>query len=133
MAHRSHPVTWMRIQLLADRVRRIGYDVVANDLEEKWNQVAEILGVREDYDGYYDTKFLPTIQQKMDDMLTETLPREFQESEVSNQITESTFSSPVALLNMAWHQFLDDPDGYCKWEEDAIISFLAIPSPKLVE
>lgn len=124
LANRSHPVTWMRIQLLADRVRRIGYDIVANDLEEKWKQVAEVLGVTEDYDGYYDLKFLPKIQQKMDDMLTETSPREFQESEVSNRGTESTFTSPVALLNMAWQKFLDDPDGYRTWEEEAIISFL---------
>lgn len=124
LAHRSHPVTWMRIQLLANRVRRIGYDVVANDLEEKWKQVAEVLGVREDYDGYYDPKFLPTIQQKMDDMLTETSPREFQESEISDQGSESTFTSPVALLNLAWHKFLENPDSYRKWEEQAILSFL---------
>ena len=124
LANRSHPVTWMRIQLLADRVRRIGYDIVANDLEEKWKQVAGILGVTEDYDGYYDLKFLPKIQQKMDDMLTETSPRKFQKSEVSNRGTESTFTSPVSLLNMAWQKFLDDPDGYRTWEEEAIISFL---------
>lgn len=124
LANRSHPVTWMRIQLLANRVRRIGYDIVANDLEEKWKQVAEVLGVTEDYDGYYDPKFLPMIQQKLDDMLTETSPREFQESEVSNQGTESTFTSPVSLLNMAWQKFLDDPDRYREWEEEAIISFL---------
>lgn len=124
LAHRSHPVTWMRIRILANRSRRIGYDVVANDLEEKWNQVAEVLGVTEDYDGYYDPKFLPTIQQKIDDMLTETSPREFQESEVSNPGSESVFASPVVLLNIAWQKFLDDPDNYREWEEEAIISFL---------
>lgn len=126
LAHRSHPVTWMRIQLLANRIRRIGYDVIANDLEEKWRQVAEVLGVREDYDGYYDPKFLPTIQQKINDMLTETSPREFQESEVSNRGPESTFTSPVALLNMAWQNFLDDPAGYREWEKEAITRFLDI-------
>lgn len=126
LAHRSHPVTWMRIQLLANRIRRIGHDLVANDLEEKWKQVAEVLGVREDYDGYYDPKFLPTIQQKIDDMLTETSPREFQESEVSNRDTESIFTSPISLLNMAWQKFLDAPDNYREWEENAIDRFLNI-------
>jgi hypothetical protein len=124
LAHRSHPVTWMRIQLLANRVRRIGYDIVANDLEEKWEQIAGVLGVTEDYDGYYDPKFLPKIQEKIDDMLTETSPREFLESEVSNQGTELTFTSPVVLLNMAWQKFFDDPDSYREWEKEAIISFL---------
>lgn len=123
----THPVTWIRIQLLANRAREMGYSVVADDLEEKWNDVATALGVTQDFGGFYDAdSFLPVIQQKLDDMLTETSPREFEEAEVSNQITESTFSSPVALLNMAWQKFLVDPDGYREWEKKAIISFLDI-------
>lgn len=35
LAGRSHPVTWMRIHLLADRARQIGYEDIANDLKEK--------------------------------------------------------------------------------------------------
>ena len=124
LAHRSHPVTWMRIQLLANRIRRRGYDAVADDLEEKWNQVAEVLGVLEDYDGFYDPKFLPTIQDKINDMITQTSPREFQESEVSDLGSESTFTTPVALLNLAWHKFLENPNTYREWEEQAILSFL---------
>ena len=122
LVRRSHPVTWIRIQLLADRARRAGYYTVATNLEEKWNEVASALGVIEDYDGFYDSAFLPVIQQKLDDMLTETAPREFQESEVSNQ--EESPTSPVALLNRAWQKFQDDPDGYREWEEEAISHFL---------
>ena len=124
LANSAHPVTWIRIQLLTNRARQMGYDVVATDLEEKWNEVATALGVIEDYDGFYDPAFLPVIQQKLDDMLTETAPREFRESEISNQDEESVFTSPVALLNRAWQKFQDDPDGYREWEENAIEHFL---------
>ena len=124
LAHRSHPVTWIRIHLLVERARQMNYNAVATDLEEKWNEVAAALGVVEDYDGFYNSTFLPVIQKKLDDMITETAPREFQESEVSNQESESTFTSPAALLNRAWQKFLDDPDGYREWEENAIAHFL---------
>ena len=124
LIHRSHPVTWIRIHLLADRARRMGCNAVATDLEEKWKQIADALGVTADYYGFYDPAFLPIIQQKLDDMLTETAPREFQQSEVSQQDQESTFASPVALLNMAWQKFLNDPESYREWEEEAIASFL---------
>ena len=124
LAHRSHPVTWIRIQLLAHRLQQMGYNAIATDLEEKWKQVAAALGVIEDYNGFYDQRFLPVIQEKLDDMLTETAPREFRESEISNHESESTFTSPVALLNAAWQKFQDDPENYREWEEDAIARFL---------
>ena len=57
-------------------------------------------------------------------MITETGPREFQESEISNQEVESVFTSPVALLNAAWQKFQDDPENYREWEKDAIARFL---------
>ena len=124
LARSSHPVTWIRIQLLADRARRMSYNAVATDLEEKWNEVATALGVIEDYDGFYDPAFLPVIQQKLDDMLIETAPREFQKSEVSKQETDPTFTAPVALLNAAWQKFQDDVENYREWEENAIARFL---------
>ncbi len=119
-----HPVTWIRIHLLANRARQMGYDAVATDLEEKWIQVAAALGVVEDYYGFYDPTFLSAIQSKLSDMITETAPRTFQEPETSNQEVESIFAAPVALLNAAWQKFYDDPENYREWEEDAIASFL---------
>lgn len=124
LARSSHPVTWIRIQLLANRARRMGYNTVATDLEEKWSQVAAALGIMEDYYGFYDPKFLSVIQGKLDDMIIETGPREFQESEVSKQELGSSFTSPVALLNAAWQKFQNDPENYREWEEDAIARFL---------
>ena len=124
LARSSHPVTWIRIHLLANRARQMGYDAVATDLEEKWSQVAAALGVVEDYYGFYDSTFLSAIQSKLNDMITEAGPREFQASEVSNQELELTFTSPIALLNTAWQKFMEAPDNYREWEEDAIARFL---------
>ena len=125
LAHRSHPVTWIRIQLLADRSRQMGYNAVADDLENEWNQIATALGIAENhYYGFYHPTFPPRIQQKLDDMLTEAAPREFQALEVAAQEPELNFTSPVALLNTAWQKFREDPDNYQEWEENAISRFL---------
>lgn len=125
LVHRSHPVPWIRIQLLADRARQMGYNAVAAGLEDEWNQIAAALGIVENhYYGFYHPTFLPRIQQKLDDMLTEAAPREFQELEVAAQEPEPNFTSPVALLNSAWLRFRDDPDNYQEWEEKAISHFL---------
>ena len=123
LAHRTHPVTWIRIQLLADRARQMDYNAVADDLENEWKQIAAALGIVENhYYGFYHPTFLPRIQQKLDDMLTETAPREFQALEITEQ--ERDFTSPVALLNSAWLKFRNDPDNYQEWEENAISHFL---------
>ena len=124
LAHRSHPVPWIRIQLLANRARQMGYNAVAADLGDEWNQIASALGIVENYYGFYHPTFLPIIQQKLDDMLTETEPRAFQELEVTEQESELNFTSPVALLNSAWLKFRDDPGYYQDWEENAISLFL---------
>ena len=124
LARRSHPVTWIRIQLLADRARHIGYTAVATDLENEWNQIASALGIDENYHGFYHPTFLPIIQQKLDDMLIETAPRKFRAVEVAVQDQERNFTSPISLLNTAWQKFRSDPDTYQAWEEAAISHFL---------
>ena len=124
LAHESHPVPWIRIQLLADRARQMGYKAVATHLEDEWNQVASALGIVENYYGFYHPTFLPRVQQKLNDMLIETQPREFQELEVAEQESELNFTSPAALFNSAWQKFRNDPDNYQDWEEKAISYFL---------
>ena len=124
LAHRSHPVSWIRTQLLANRARQMGYNAVAAGLEDEWKQIASALGIVENYYGFYHPTFLSRIQQKLNDMLTETQPRAFQELEVAAQESELNFTSPVALLNSAWQKFQNDPNNYQDWEEKAISHFL---------
>jgi hypothetical protein len=125
LEHREHPVTWLRIRLLADRARRMGFEADAKALEDAWGKIAATMGVVEDYYGFYTDVFLPSIQQTIDDMIVEAAPRAFEEHEVSTaEILRldpaSTPSSPVQLLNQAWRKFLDDEGGYTAWEKKAI-------------
>jgi hypothetical protein len=129
LAGRSHPVTWLRVRLLADRVRLMGYHDDAQLLEEAWEEIAISMGVVEDYYGFYDESFLGSIRATLDDMLVEASPRHFQghEVEVSASLAPA---SPVHLLNLAWSKFEEEPDGYQEWEESSVADFLErdIPS-----
>ena len=129
LEHRDHPVTWLRIRLLADRVRRMGFEADARALEDTWDKIATTMGVVEDYYGFYTDEFLPSIQQTIDDMIVEAAPRAFEAHEVSaaellRVDSASTPSPPVQLLNQAWRKFLDDEDRYTAWEKKAIESLL---------
>lgn len=122
LADQTHPVTWLRVRLLADRARQIGYNTDAGELENIWSMIAAAMEVIEDYYGFYAPEFLPAIQQIIDNMLTEVAPYRFNEQETSG--SESLASSPVQLLNQAWREFLKDAEGYLSWERSMITAFL---------
>jgi hypothetical protein len=129
LEHRGHPVTWLRIRLLADRARRMGFGADSRLLEDTWNKIAATMGVVEDYYGFYIDELLPSIRQTIDDMIVEAAPRAFEAHEVSaaellRLDSDSTSSLPVQLLNQAWRKFLDDEDGYTAWEKQAIEGLL---------
>ena len=98
LAHTSHPLTWIRIQVLADRARQMGYKEIADNLEDEWDEIASALGIVKNYNGFYDPIFLPKIQQKLDDMLTETAPRQFQALEVAGQEMELNYHIPCCAV-----------------------------------
>lgn len=122
---REHPVTWLRVRLLADRARRTGYRDHAAGLEKTWSEIAETMGVVEDYYGFYAIEFLSTVQKTIDDMLGEAEPLSFQQTATSQLETPS----PVHLLNKAWEVLLEDSYGYDAWERKAIEAFLDTDNP----
>ena len=129
LEHREHPVTWLRIKLLADRVRGMGFETDATELEETWCKIAATMGVVEDYYGFYADEFLPSIRQTIGDMIVESAPRAFEHHEVSaaellRLDSTSAPSSPVQLLNQAWRKFLIDEDEYTAWEKKAMEGLL---------
>ena len=128
LANRPHPVTWLRIRILSDRVRRTGYGAEAERLEDGWGTIAEATETAEDYYGYYDDRFLSVIKRTIDDMLTETSPRSSTEHETAGTAEEAS-PSPVHLLNSAWRQFWRDPEDYRAWEVEAIRRFLQQDAP----
>jgi hypothetical protein len=117
-----HPVTWLRIRLLAERAHQMGL-VEADRLETEWNQIATTMGIAEEYYGFYDDRFLPSIRKTIDDMLIEASPYQFTTEDVSSD-WDSDSSTPVHLLNRAWSVFLNDPSSYDSWEQQAISIFL---------
>jgi hypothetical protein len=124
LGHREHPVTWLRVKLLADRARWMRYDGDAETLESAWSAIAETKGIMEEYYGFYDPGFLPAIQKTIDDMLTEASPRRFTKREIDISKANTPSSSPIHLLNQAWQQFWGDTESYHVWEEEAINAFL---------
>lgn len=125
MAKRDHPVSWLRVKILANRAKSMGLNEVASDLETSWKKIAEHLEIQEDYFGFYTQDFLMVIQQKIDDMLVEAAPRQFTQSETEFSQDSLDNLSPIKLLNMAWHQFYTDPQNYNIWETKVISQWLS--------
>jgi hypothetical protein len=124
LAGRGHPVTWLRIRLITDRARRMGFSEVATSLERTWLTIANQMSVTEDYYGFYVPEFLPAIQQTIDDMLEEASPHRFEDHEVDTSAQDIRLMSPVTLVNQAWHQFYRDAVGYSGWEKNTISIWL---------
>jgi hypothetical protein len=124
LSRQGHPVTWLRVKLLAERARQMKFSSIAEQLEENWEAIAKVLNIREDYYGFYEPEFLPAVQQTIDDMLIEAEPRCFTDSEVNVTNTDPFNFSPIKLLNQAWYYFFNKSAEYSRWEEQAILIFL---------
>jgi hypothetical protein len=128
LEHRGHPVTWLRIKLLADHARRMGFGADAEVLEDTWSKIAATMGIVEDYYGFYTDGFLPSIRQTIEDMIVEAAPRAFEAHEASAELlridSAATTILPVQLLNQAWRKFLDNENAYTGWEKKVIEDLL---------
>jgi len=120
----AHPVTWLRVQFLAQRAADAGFDSLANDVEREWRSVARILRIEEDYHGFYDPRLLDLVMRTVEDMLIEASPRPFEASEVTG-LQDHTSDVPISLLNTAWRMFRAGPDAYRDWEQVVIEDYLA--------
>lgn len=124
LEHSQHPVTWLRISLLAERSRQPGLVDEAERLEDDWDTTTRTMSVLEDYYGYFEDDFRPFIRKTVDDMLTEASPYHFTKEDTSPGERNPMDSTPVHLLNRAWSVFETDPDNYDDWERQAVQTFL---------
>lgn len=124
IARRAHPVTWIRVRLLADRMRKMKQVEVAKELEDSWSAIAYSIGVVEDYYGFYEPEFLPFIQQTINEMLIEAEPYILANQPPMDSSNKSVFSPPQ-LLNQAWSIFLQSPKAFPDWERQAINTFIS--------
>jgi hypothetical protein len=125
----KHPVTWLRIRLLARRAKEMGLMEDALSVEQEWNALASVMGVFADYHGYFEDSMEDEVHRVINDMLTVASPRQFMEEEVkfdsALEADVATGDSPVILLNKAWQVHKRQPHLYAEWERRAIASYLA--------
>jgi hypothetical protein len=120
----KHPVTWLRTKMLVDRARKYGLAPLATAVEQTWAECASAMGVAEDYEGLWSDDYFQPLRSTLDDMIEETQPRRFRDSEMAEK-TGSRPASPVHLCNVAWSAFETDANGYRAWEKAAISAFLS--------
>jgi len=122
--HSSHPVTWLRVRLLADRARTMGWKDLADEIENDWQNIAAMLGIEEDYFGCYDAAFHPDLQRTIDDMLTEVEPRRASDDEINYPGPVTSSTTPLAILNLAWRTLEADSSNYAAWETQAVSEWM---------
>ncbi len=121
----THPVTWLRVKFLVKRATAAGYGDVAAQVARDWAEAARIMGVQEDYHGFYHPALARIVEQAIDDMLTETEPRPCSPEEAAGTCWNPATDSPVRLLNWAWQAYLAHPASYPAWEADYIALLLS--------
>ncbi|MBI4322046.1 MAG: hypothetical protein HY675_26435 [Chloroflexi bacterium] len=112
----DHPVTWLRVRFLVERACAAGFSELSKRIETEWRKVAKIMGVDEDYHGFYDEAMAPTIKRIVDDMLIEAAPRRCTDVEATGGEWNSEADSFVRLLNWAWQVYGVSPEEYASWE-----------------
>jgi hypothetical protein len=120
----NHPVTWLRIRMLAERTRKIGFNEVADQIEDDWENVARLLRIQEDYFGCYDRAFLPDLNRTLDDMLTETAPRPAADDEVNYTGPVTRTLTPPVVFNLAWRRLEANSSEYVRWEAQAVSDWM---------
>lgn len=115
----AHPVTWLRVRMLATRLRANRSAKLANSLEREWDQIAGIMKVTEDYFGFYSEDFLEPLQTTLDDMLTDAGPVGLDSPAAAAPSVEG-YANPVPVLIEAWDRFIASPSTYERWETEAL-------------
>jgi hypothetical protein len=120
LAHSSHPPTWLRVQMLAERAVEVGYTELAVRVQCEWRELAYTLVVEEDYYGYYQDSMADMVRSTIDDMLVEASPREHTAAQAQGGAWDPHTDSPVRLLNWAWQLYEANADSYPQWEKEQI-------------
>jgi hypothetical protein len=126
LAVSSHPISWLRVSFLTRMARSEGFTELANQVEREWRQTAQMLNIDEDYFGFYHTSLEIAIAKTVQDMLMEASPRKFEVADLDPLSENDSFTSPVKLLNSAWHVYETNPEKYVEWENTQIVKYIGI-------
>jgi hypothetical protein len=122
----SHPVSWLRIILLAERADRNGFAKDAETVLEHWNDTAGLLHVAEDYHGFYTGALKAALTQTIDDMLVETAPLQCTGDEAVGVGWDFRTLNLVALLNKVWLEYSERPSGFPEWEASILLNMYGL-------
>jgi len=117
-----HPPRWLRVQFLVRRADRLNLTTITKEIISEWQKVQALLGIAEDYYGYYSPDLDKSIDETIEDMLIETNPRQFDLNEISSSRWDPT-CTPILLLNLAWQVYRNNPNTYVSWEQDILSKF----------
>jgi hypothetical protein len=125
----SHPVSWLRIRLLAERAERNGFRRGAERVLEHWNDTADLLRVTEDHHGFYSTSLKTPLVKTIDDMMVEAAPYQCKDREAGGIGWELRPLNLVALLNKVWLEYIEDPSGFQGWEASLLHNMYGLREP----
>ena len=120
----KHPVSWIRIRVLANEARKLGLEKEADRIEQEWVQHAKILGIKEDFYGYYNTTYVHSLSRTLSCMIEEAGPLSFQEIDLNIQKYDPQEHDYIQLMNLAWQKSLSNIPDYEKWEKQIITILL---------
>ncbi len=122
----GHPVTLLRIRMLVNQCQRMGLSEEGGAILAQWEDVKNVMGIVEDYHGYYVGQLQERLEETIKDMLTEADPIVFQLNTPNfNELIVSKVDSPVVLVNKAWKAIKTFPQNqYIDWEREAIKSWI---------
>lgn len=120
----DHPTTWLRVHFLSELAATRGFGPLAESVENEWRKIAEVMDVAEDHHGFYHEALAGVIRNTIHNMLTETLPRGYTDSEAAGDGWTPNSDSLVRLLNWAWQVHLNDAGQYSAWEAEQIALLL---------
>ena len=125
LARSRHPPTWLRIKLLHIQASARGLYSQSEAIVRGWDRAASLIGIVEDYHGFYDPAFEGCVLRMLRDALTEVAPREYLPSEVVDETTlPDRGATPIALVHRAWCALFADDTDYGSWETEAIERWL---------
>ena len=125
-----HPPTWLRIKLLHSQAVDAGLSSHSHEVVQDWDRTAALMGVTEDYHGYYDQAFEPSVLRMLGDALTEVQPRPYLPAEASGTtLFPDSDDTPITLVHRAWTAFFADNLDYSQWESEAIERWIGSSRP----
>ena len=125
LALSRHPPTWLRIKLLHIQASVQGLSSQSEAIVREWDHMASLMGIVEDYHGFYDEAFECSVLNMLRDAVTEADPRAYLPSEVADGTAfPSLETSPIALVHRAWCAFFAEGTDYSDWEAAAIERWL---------